>query len=522
VGTASGVMMTDPEKLVAIEWGRQPDYADLLAYANRRLHGEVVVLAHTDIYFDESIACVATALARGDAAAGDATTNATRSGAGSPRDKDDGDGARRGGALFAITRRPAPTCARASGGGHVPGVLPTNLCASSTALEDRVDVSFHGYDAFAFASPVPVAIVEAMRGVKQNVLGSDLRLVDAFDAAGYAVYNPCAHVAAYHLHCTRERAYDFDATNRDLDSAVSVTKLSASRRFNALCAKTEAPTTPARLPRPTPPRDAPSPQGRRPPLLRGGEHEPLLVASFPRSGSTMLRRIVERAMRTHTGSTHFDPTLLMDERFLGEGYCDGGHVSVVKTHHPAVKDFGPRDCRALLVKAHGRNASAALLVRDPFDAVRSYWEYTIETRPKTTIPWRDFAVVEARRWRLLVEYWRDAVDLTLRYEDFLAMPDETLHSVLRLVCRRQEDCGGDDDNAVESAIRERVRVGLSDADDVPKQLRHGAREAHYDRELATAVFLAAGAHEVLCPLGYEPPKLVGATPCPKRGTRRTR
>ncbi|KAJ8605603.1 hypothetical protein CTAYLR_000055 [Chrysophaeum taylorii] len=392
------------DKLVAVPFGaRQPDYADFLEYANRYLTGKVVVVAHADIYFDDTVGCVQ--LLRGDESR----------------------------IAFAMTRRPAPSCVRASGGGHVLG-LPANLCASSENI--------HGYDAFAFVSPVPQSIVSAARGVKQNVLGSDLRLIDAFVEAGYTMLNPCAQIAAFHLHLLLE------------------------------------------------------------------EHTVVLVASFPRSGSTMLRKLVERASGTRTGSTHLDPELLMNERFLGEGYCSGSFVSVVKTHHPAIIDFGPRDCQQLLANAADGSAPAVLLVRDPFDAIRSYWEYSNENEvhssssSSSSSSWSEFAVVEARRWRLLVDHWRSAVNLTVRYEDLVAAPVEALESVLQIVFRGSE-------KNVDVAIRRWRDAGVS-----PKRRRHGTREdaSIYDADLASAVFEAAGGREVLCPLGYAPPKSV-QEPC---------
>lgn len=410
------------EKLVAINWRRQPDYADFLEYANHHLAGKVVVIAHTDIYFDETIGCASSLLVE---------AHAQRM-------------------AFAITRRPAPACPLASGGGHLHG-LPTNLCAA--------DSTIHGYDAFAFVAPVPEVVVAATRGLKQNALGSDLRFIDALrTVGGYTLYNPCAQIAAYHLHCTRERSYDFNTTNRDLGQPVPVTKLSASRRFNSLCA-------------------AHSPE----PVALSA----VLVASYPRSGSTMLRTLVEQATATKTGSTHFDAGMLVEFGFLGEGYCASSSVAVVKTHHPAVIDFGPSDCQDLLRQAQANQAPMALLIRDPFEAIRSYWEYHDNSKGQPS--WPDFAVAEARRWRLVVEYWRGAVDLTVRYEDLLTDPLGSLRALLSL-----------------------IELNTSSVDQ-PQRRRFHARTTYSDKLLA-AVFVAAGGHDVLCTFGYDPPPLF--SPCP--------
>ncbi|MEL6312360.1 MAG: hypothetical protein AAFQ17_08385, partial [Pseudomonadota bacterium] len=56
-----------------------------------RAVGEVVVVAHTDVYFDDAVACLGAAVRR------------------TADEK----------VLFAVTRRPDPSCPEASGGGHL-------------------------------------------------------------------------------------------------------------------------------------------------------------------------------------------------------------------------------------------------------------------------------------------------------------------------------------------------------------------------------------------------------------------
>ena len=410
---------------------RQSDYADYFRYANERLRGEVVVVAHTDIYFDEAIGCLGAALRQ--------TTSTTTK------------------VVFAVTRRPDPSCVAESGGGHGDFLFPENLCAPPAGWPKVI----HGYDAFAFVAPVPESVVLALEGLRQNVLGADLRVVDAFNEAGYDVWNPCAQVPAYHLHCTRERSYSFTETTRPLDTFVPVAKLAASRRFNDIC---EA--------------------GHGVASLR-----PLLVASFPRSGSTMLRRWLEVATQKKTGSTHFDPALLA-AGFRGEGHCRG--VVTVKTHHPAIKDFSPQDCRDLL-----QNRNAALLLRDPFDSIRSYFEYQNNTTPHFDTKWPDFALTEATRWRSFVDFWqRDST--VLRYEDLVG--GEAHRTFASLLDRLFPD-------QAEGGNNKKKQRALASFDDMLSRIRHGprrrgTREAHYPPSLKAAVFEALGGPEFLAPFGY--------------------
>ncbi|KAK7242899.1 protein xylosyltransferase [Aureococcus anophagefferens] len=134
--------------------------------------------------------------------------------------------------LLAVTRRPEPRCVEASGGGHAPG-LPLDLCAPQGHWAGE---AVHGYDAFVFLPP------------------------------------RAAVVAAFHLHCSRQRTYAFNATVRDLGGApVDVFKLS-HRRFHGARAK--------------------APPARR-------RAAPRRVV--PRSGSSMLRARAERATGLWTG-----------------------------------------------------------------------------------------------------------------------------------------------------------------------------------------------------------------------------
>lgn len=67
-------------------------------------------------------------------------------------------------------------------------------------------------------------------------------------------------------------------------------------------------------------------------------HPPLpvtMLASFPGSGNTWIRYVLERVTGIYTGSV-YNASLLKNNGFPGEDRSDGT-VSVVKTHHPGCR-----------------------------------------------------------------------------------------------------------------------------------------------------------------------------------------
>jgi hypothetical protein len=115
-----------------------------------------------------------------------------------------------------------------------------------------------------------------------------------------------------------------------------------------------------------------------PPLLRfcASNNSPFrsgttLLVSYPRSGNTLLRSLLESITGVVTGSdTRPDRTLslALAERhdLVGEGVISPSQTPLVKTHWP--ERIGYR-----AFTAH----RAILLVRNPFDAIDSYWNLNV-------------------------------------------------------------------------------------------------------------------------------------------------
>ena len=96
------------------------------------------------------------------------------------------------------------------------------------------------------------------------------------------------------------------------------------------------------------PEDPPAPRQLQP----GEAGETVLMTSYPRSGNTMLRKLIESITGTLTGSdSHPGRAMARDLKLYGlagEGdvgkHRGGGNVWVVKTHFP--EKYGWKECPA--------------------------------------------------------------------------------------------------------------------------------------------------------------------------------
>jgi len=167
-------------------------------------------------------------------------------------------------------------------------------------------------------------------------------------------------------------------------------------------------------------------------LSSGLQHEKVVLVSYPRSGNSLLRHLLESRFGMVTGSDS-RPNRPLSESLLrcgfrGEGIVDHS-VWVVKTHYP--ERMGYRRFPA---------ARAVLVVRNPVDAIESYFHMGMtQTHSQRLSPasfarldavWPDFVAHEARVWATFHEFWLDAAQhvptLFVRYEDMLADPAHAL------------------------------------------------------------------------------------------------
>lgn len=114
-------------------------------------------------------------------------------------------------------------------------------------------------------------------------------------------------------------------------------------------------------------------------FLSGESRGPVALISFPGSGNTWIRQLLEAASGVCTGSTMCDMSLRY-AGFTGESITSGS-VLVVKTHKPAPDWIGDSIAR----KGNAPFQSAILIIRNPLDALVSEWsrrvanDFKIET-----------------------------------------------------------------------------------------------------------------------------------------------
>jgi len=137
------------------------------------------------------------------------------------------------------------------------------------------------------------------------------------------------------------------------------------------------------------------------------------LASYPRSGNTLLRRLVEAVTRTTTGSdARPDRPLvkaLVDMGMRGEGVVDGSRVWCVKTHFPERVGY-----------VRFAATRAVVLVRNPLDAVASNFHMLLTGTHTDSVAdedvvggpfahvWRAWVAEEALVWKRFHEHWAAA------------------------------------------------------------------------------------------------------------------
>ncbi len=158
------------------------------------------------------------------------------------------------------------------------------------------------------------------------------------------------------------------------------------------------------------------------------------LASYPRSGNSLLRRHLENMTNIITGSDS-DPERFLIKAltrmgFQGEGIVDSS-VWITKTHFPERMGYAKLLCRR-----------AILLVRNPFDCIASYFNMVLtQTHTESVLDsevfgkyqplWQDFVREEIMVWKSFYAHWlaTDLPKLVLRFEDLLQNRAQTLKRI---------------------------------------------------------------------------------------------
>jgi len=208
-----------------------------------------------------------------------------------------------------------------------------------------------------------------------------------------------------------------------------------------------------------------------------------LLASYPRSGNTLLRTLLERMTSIVTGSdTRPDRTLsrslAMHYDLVGEGLvgsCNPSNaksldqgafdplVHVVKTHFPERKGWRPVEGSRVL-----------LLVRNPYDAIDSYWNLCCTNTHTQTLEesvyiqysqkFEAMARHEIKIWCEFHYHWLDICEregvpiLIVRYEDLVLNVEAEMMRVMKfLLCKHY---GVEDGSKMGSFWKWRIRHAI--------------------------------------------------------------
>ena len=164
-----------------------------------------------------------------------------------------------------------------------------------------------------------------------------------------------------------------------------------------------------------------------------------MLASFPRSGSTWLRYLLQQATGIYTGTIYPDErSCLLDHGFLNEPVYDKS-VLMVKTHlldHPENLD------------------RAIILIRDPFEAIVSYYNYKISgmmgCAPAKAyhtdggVRWKNFVYESIEEWRTFYLNWYNkfpapGTRYILFYEDLVHNTEDLLYEILSYLTVPKEE-----------------------------------------------------------------------------------
>lgn len=156
-----------------------------------------------------------------------------------------------------------------------------------------------------------------------------------------------------------------------------------------------------------------------------------VLASYPRSGNSLCRALFERSALRVTGSDMRGG--LIEHDLVGEAAVSAQRVQYVKTHYPERR--GAPQFRARRV---------VLLVRNPFDAIQSYWnlmvtnthtntaEFSDEQKELAKKHFADVARKEIQVWKDFHEFWlsKDIDLLLVRYEDLIRHTSECVRRIM--------------------------------------------------------------------------------------------
>lgn len=138
----------------------------------------------------------------------------------------------------------------------------------------------------------------------------------------------------------------------------------------------------------------------------------VLLASFPRSGNTLCRQVIEQCFRIPTYTIYSSDTIWTDRQWPEDAQT-GAPCYFVKTHGFA-KPAG----------------SVIYIVRDPRDAMISYWHYTERSNGTPQQHTLEQYLCDGL-WSAHVQWYRQQSAVFIKYEDMLADPVGIVSTAIR-------------------------------------------------------------------------------------------
>ena len=201
------------------------------------------------------------------------------------------------------------------------------------------------------------------------------------------------------------------------------------------------------------------------PLLSFGHQPTVILSSFPGSGNTWVRSLLERGSGILTGSYWGDPSLF--PVFHGEIVSKGRHVLVLKTHYPCQNCFIQSSVNSThktfkpisesgIIESYQANIQ---ILRNPYDVILSYFNFIQSNQNHTgyaqeesfrSLEFYEFALRTFEGWLLHTKFnlmkkltfsenlWVDGNDKVvylLSYEKLVDNPEVEMEKVFEFILK---------------------------------------------------------------------------------------
>jgi len=170
-------------------------------------------------------------------------------------------------------------------------------------------------------------------------------------------------------------------------------------------------------------------------LLKINQDDVIALSSYPRSGNSLIRLLLEKVTAIWSGSIYHDSRLVA-EGWKGEDHYKREEVIFVKTHDPFFPKFSKDDFH------YGKILH---IVRNPFDSIDSYFNLEITKTHNQTLDssslrtdyarkWFKFVKEQSQEWKKHFEYWNQKQKLypylLIKYEDLWVDPRLQLEKII--------------------------------------------------------------------------------------------